>query len=102
MHTLSILTDEHRTPFVVLYSFGSVVMWLDPLIHADDRSARYKVCNIALFRPTFSAFCFPYIQLNTGSLTVLCFLPAAYCCKLDMQCREKYTQYPRLKTHILG
>ncbi len=41
------------------------------LIRVDDRSApRRELCNIALFRPTFSAFDFPYLQLNTGSLAL--------------------------------
>ncbi len=29
-----------------------------------------KLCNIALFHPTFSAFGFPYVRLNIGALAL--------------------------------
>ncbi len=31
---------------------------------------RRERCNVALFRPTFSAFAFPYVRLTTGSLAL--------------------------------
>ncbi len=54
----------------------------------QDRSARRELCNIAQFRPTFSAFD-KYVRLNTGSLSVMLILMAVYSCRYAMQ-RDVY------------
>ncbi len=66
-------------------------MRLGPLIRADDRSAQRELCNIARFRPTFSAFDFHiYSWTPVLSLSVMLLLPAIYCCRYAMQ-RDIYT-----------
>ncbi len=79
-------------PFVARDLFSSTTARLDLLIHANDRSARRELCNIALFRPTFSAFDFPYVRLNTCSLALSYVASTSYLfIAVDMQCRETYT-----------
>jgi len=82
---------------LVRYSFGSMVARLGPLSCADDRSAQCELCNIVLFRPTFSAFGFPYVKLNTCSLSQLCCFYRLFIA-VDMQCRETYTWHSLLET----
>ncbi len=63
--------------------FGSTVAWLGPLIRADDRSARCKLCDITLFHPTFSEFD-SHMYGWTPVLSLL-LIPAVYRCRYAMQ-----------------
>ncbi len=51
---------QTRTPCTV-----KLVAQLNSLSRGDDRSVQCKLCNIALFCPTFGVFGFPHVQLNT-------------------------------------
>ncbi len=63
----------------------SVVARLGPLIRADDRSVRREFCNMALFRPTFSAFdSHIYGWTSLLSLSVMLRLPAVFRCRYVM------------------
>ncbi len=62
----------------------------------DDRSVRCELCNIELFRPTFSAFGFPDVWLNTGSLALSCCFYQLFIA-VHMQSRETYTLRPLLE-----
>ncbi len=75
--------------FVARDSFGTTVAWLGPLIRANDWSARRELCNIALFRPTFSAFDSHMYSWTPFSLSVMLLLRAVYRCRYAKQ-RDGY------------